>query len=82
MVGLVGRTLLAEQLLLLAVEQLLLPVVDQLSNSIPLSNRDVARSLVVVEVTCMLFHTRLLQSSISQLLECNKLEVFLQFSVF
>ena len=56
LVGLVGRTLLAEQLLLLAV--------DQLSNPIPLSNRDVARSLVVVEVTCMLFHTRLLQSSV------------------
>ena len=62
LVGLVGRTLLAEQLLLLAVEQLLLLVVDQLSNSIPLSNRDVARSLVVVEVTCMLFHIRLLKT--------------------
>ena len=40
LVGLVGRILLVEQLLLL--------VVDQLSNPIPLSNRDVVRSLVEV----------------------------------
>ena len=64
LVGLVGRILLVEQLLLLDVEQFPLLVVDQLSNPIPLSNRDVVRSLVEVEVTCMLFHTRLLQSSI------------------
>ena len=55
LVGLVGRILLVEKLLLLAVEQLLLAVVDQLSNPIPLSNRDVVRSLVEVEVTCMFF---------------------------
>ena len=36
------------------------------------------RSLVVVEETCMISHARLLQSSISQLLEYNKLEVFLE----
>ena len=44
------------------------------------SNRDRVsmRSLVVVEETCMVFHTKLLQSSIFQLLECNKLEVFLE----
>ena len=44
------------------------------------SNRDrvVMRSLVVVEETCMISHTKLLQSSISQLLVYNKLEVFLE----
>ena len=44
------------------------------------SNRDrvVMRSLVVDEETCMISHTKLLQSSISQLLEYNKLEVFLE----
>ena len=63
LVGLVGRILLVEKLLLLAVEQfllgvveqlllavveqLLLAVVDHLLNPILLSNRDVARSLVV-----------------------------------
>ena len=36
------------------------------------------RSLVVVEVTCMLSHVRLLQFSIWQLLEYNRLEVFLE----
>ena len=59
LVGLVGRILLVEQLLLLAVEQLLLvvveqlllAVVDQLLNPILLSNRDVKRSLAEVEVT-------------------------------
>ena len=35
-------------------------------------------SLVVVEETCMISHIRLLQSSISQLLEYKKLEVFLE----
>ena len=63
LVGLVGRILLVEklllvaveQLLLVAVEQLLLAVVDQLLNPILLSNRDVKRSLAEVEVTCMLF---------------------------
>ena len=39
------------------------------------------RSLVVVEETCMIFQTKLLQSSISQLLEYNKLEVFLEGSL-
>ena len=44
------------------------------------SNRDRVsmRSLVVVEETRMIFHLRLLQSSISQLLESNKLEEFLE----
>ena len=72
MVGLVGRILLVEklllvaveQLLLVAVEQLLLAVVDQLLNPILLSNRDVKRSLAEVKVTCMLSHIRLLQFSI------------------
>ena len=43
------------------------------------SNRDRVsmRSLVVVEETSMVFLIKLLQSSISQLLEYNKLEVFL-----
>ena len=41
-------------------------------------DRDVMRSLVVVAETCMISHFRLLQSSISQLLEYNKLEVFLE----
>ena len=36
------------------------------------------RSLVVVEEIRMIFHTKLLQSSISQLLEYNKLEMFLE----
>ena len=49
LVGLVGRILLVEQLLLLVVEQLPLLVVDQLSSPIPLSNRDVVRSLMEVE---------------------------------
>ena len=57
--------------------------VDQLWNPMELSlwsNRDRVsmRSLVVVEEIRMIFHTKLLQSSISQLLECNKLEVFLE----
>ena len=64
LVGLVKRILLVENLLLMAVEQLLPAVVDQLSNSILLSNRDVKRSLAEVEVTCMLSHVRLLQFSI------------------
>ena len=64
-VGWVGwKKLLVEQLLLLVVEQLLLLVVEQLSNPIPLSNRDLMRSLAEVEVTCMLDHTRLLQFSV------------------
>ena len=72
LVGLVGRILRVEQLLLVAVEQLLLvvveqlllAVVDQLLNPILLSNRDVKRSLAEVEVTCVLSHIRLLQFSI------------------
>ena len=36
------------------------------------------RSWVVVEEIRMIFHTKLLQSSISQLLEYFKLEVFLE----
>ena len=69
LVGLVGRILPFEKLLLVAVEQLLLEaveqlhlvVVDQLLNPILLSNRDVKRSLPEVEVTCMLSHFGLLQ---------------------
>ena len=56
LVGLIGKTLVVEQLLLL--------VVKQLSNPIPLSNRDVMRSLVEVEVTCILLRIRLLQFSV------------------
>ena len=52
--------------------------VEQLLNPILLSNRDVKRSLAKVEVTCMLSHARLLQFSNSQLLEYNRLEVFLE----
>ena len=82
LVGLVGRTLRIE-LLLETVKQLCLLAVDQLSNPIALSlwssrDRVVMRSLVVVEETCMISHIRLLQSSVSQLLEYNKLEVFLE----
>ena len=36
------------------------------------------RSLVVLEEISMIFHTKLLLFSISQLLEYNKLEVFLE----
>ena len=64
LVRLVGRILLVEKLLLLAVEQFLLAVVDQLLNPILLSNRDVKRSLAEVGVTCMLSQIRLLQFSI------------------
>ena len=64
LVGLVGRILLVEQLLLVTVEQLLLAVVDQLLNPVLLSNRDVKRSLAEVEVTRMLSQKRLLQFSI------------------
>ena len=64
LVGLIGKTWFVEQLLLLVVEQFPLLVVEQLSNPIPLSNRDVMRSLVDVEVTCILFRVRLLQSSV------------------
>ena len=39
------------------------------------------RSLVVVEETSMVFHTRLLQFSIFQLLESNRLEASLQESL-
>ena len=64
LVGLVGRILLVEKLLLVAVEQLLLVAVEQIVNPILLSNRGVKRSLAEVEVTCMLSHTRLLPFSI------------------
>ena len=69
------------ELLLVTVEQLYPLAVGQLENPIELSlwsNRDrvVMRSLVVVEETCMISH--IIQSSISQLLEYNKLEVFLE----
>ena len=46
------------------VERLPLLVVEQLSNPILLSIRDVVRSLVEVEVTCLLFRIRLLQFSV------------------
>ena len=77
----VGRILLVWQLLLVTVEQLLLLIVNQNPMELPLwSNRDRVsmRSLVVVEEIRMIFHIRLLQFSISQLLEYNKLEVFLE----
>ena len=65
------------------VERVFQLAVAQLSNPIghPLwSNRDRVsmRSLVVVEETSMVFHTKLLQFSIFQLLEYNKLEVSLE----
>ena len=81
LVGLVWRILhvellekTVERVYRLAVVQLQSPIHHSLG-----SNRDgdVLRSLVVVEETCMISHTRLLQFSISQLLEYNKLEVFL-----
>ena len=56
LVGLVGRILLVEELLLL--------VVDQPSNPILLSIRALVRSLAEVEVTCLLFRIRLLQFSV------------------
>ena len=62
-VALVGRILLVEELLLLVFEQLLL-VVKQLPNLILSSIRVSMRSLMVVEVTCILFRIRLLQSSV------------------
>ena len=75
---LVGKILLVEQLLLLVVVQLPLLIVEQLFNPILLSIRASVRSLAEVEVTCILFRIGLLQSSISQLLDYNKLEVFLE----
>ena len=63
LVGLVGKTLNVE-FLLVTVEQLLLAGVDQLLNSIPVSICDVKRSLAKVEVICMLSQIRLLQFSI------------------
>ena len=71
------------ELLHKTVERVYRLAVVQLYNAIHHSlwsnrDRDVMRSLVVVEETCMLSHTRLLQSSISQLLEFNKLEVSLE----
>ena len=62
LVGLIGKTWFVEQLLLPVVEQFPLLVVEQFSNPIPLSIRDVMRSLV--EVTCILCRIRLLQSSV------------------
>ena len=44
----------------------------------PNRDRVVMRSLVVVEVTCMISHIEIDQFSISQLLEYNRLEVFLE----
>ena len=85
LVGSVGRTLrvellneTVEQFYRLAVVHLYSPIHHSLW-----SNRDrfAMKSLVVVEETCMISHIRLLQSSISQLSECNKLEkleVFLE----
>ena len=60
------------------VAQLVHPVVEQLLNPILSSSHVSMTSLAVVEETCMLSHIRLLQSSISQLSEYNKLEVFLE----
>ena len=47
------------------------------------SDRDrvVMRSLVVFEETCVISHTRLLQFSISQLLEHKRLEAFLEAKI-
>ena len=82
LVGFVWRTLHVE-LLHKTVERVYRLAIVQLYDPIHhflWSNRDRVsmRSLVVVEETCMISHIRLLQSSISQLLEYNKLEVFLE----
>ena len=74
----VGKFLLVEQLLLLVVEQFPLLVVEQLSSPILLSIRASVRSLAEVEETCILCRIRLLQFSVKQLSEYNKLEVFLE----
>ena len=81
LVGLVGRTLRVELLHKTVKRVYRLAVVHQQN---PIyhslwSNRDrvVMIFLVVVEETCIISHTRLLQFSISQLWEYNKLEVFL-----
>ena len=64
LVGLIGNFWIVAQLVHLVAEQLLNPI---------LSSSHVSRkSLEEDEVTHILFHIRLLQSSISQLLEYNK----------
>ena len=70
LVGLVGKFLLVEQLLLL--------IVEQLPNPILFSIRPSMRSLVEAEVTCILSRKWLLQFPSWQLMEYNKLEVFLE----
>ena len=82
LVGLVWRILHVE-LLHTTVERVYRLAVVQLQDPIHhslWSNRDRVsmRSLVVVEEISMIFHTKLLQSSVSQLLEYNKLEVVLE----
>ena len=59
----------------LAVVQLWNPIDNSLWSN---CDRVSMRSLVVVEETSMVFHTKLLQFSIFQLLECTKLEVSLE----
>ena len=60
----IGKTWFVEQLLLLVVEQFLILVVEHVLNPIPLSIRVSMTSLVEVQVTCMLFRIRLIQSSV------------------
>ena len=54
LVGLIGKTWFVEQLFLLVVDFPFWLSINS-RTQIPLSNRDVARSLVKVEVTCMFF---------------------------
>ena len=69
--GLLQETV--ERVFQLAVVQLYNPIDHSLWSN---CDRASMRSLVVVEEISMIFHTKLLKSSISQLLEYNKLEVF------
>ena len=64
-----------ERVFQLAVVQLQNPIDHSLWSN---CDRVSMRSLVVVEETNIVFHTILLQFSIFQLLECNRLEVSLE----
>ena len=68
MVGSIGNFQIVAQLL----------IAERVLNPILFSTRVAKRSLVEAEVTCTLFRIRLLQSSVKQLSEYYKLEVFLE----
>ena len=77
LVELVGRILFVKQQLLLVVaEQLPLLVVEQLPNTIFFSIRVSMRSLVEVEVTCILFLDDFSGFHPNNFLEYNKLDMF------